>query len=74
MMKLFVILVCAHVLADFLLQPDCLVKNKHRFLVLGFHAVIHAVLVWLFVGQWSLWKLPAIVLLSHLLIDLCLSG
>jgi len=68
-MKFFVVLLCAHVLADFLLQPDCLVKNKHRFPVLGFHAVIQAFLVWLFAGQWALWKLPALVLLSHLLID-----
>lgn len=69
-MKLFVVLVCAHVLGDFLLQPNRLVENKHRFLILGFHSVIQAFLAWLFVGHWLLWKLPVIVLLSHLLIDL----
>lgn len=69
-MKLFVVLVCAHVLGDFLLQPDKLVENKHRFLILGFHAALQAFLAWLFAGQWLLWKLPAVVLLSHLLIDL----
>lgn len=68
-MKLFVVLVCAHILGDFLLQPDCLVKNKHCFLVLGFHSVIHAVLVWLVVGQAGLWPIPLIVLGSHFLFD-----
>ncbi|MGA1826252.1 MAG: DUF3307 domain-containing protein [bacterium] len=68
-MKLFVVLICAHILGDFLLQPDTLAKNKHYFFVSFFHAAIHAFLVWLLAEVWLLWGLPAVVLLSHFLID-----
>ncbi len=69
MMKLFVVLVCAHILGDFLFQTDWLARNKHRGGVLFLHVVIHGVLAYLAVAQWSLWCLPFIIITGHGLFD-----
>jgi hypothetical protein len=69
MTKLFVVLVCAHILGDFLFQPDWLARNKHRFGVLLLHVAIHGLLAWLVVAQWSLWSLPLIIVAGHGLLD-----
>ena len=69
MMKLFVLLVCSHILGDFLFQTDWLARNKHRGGVLFLHVVIHGVLVYLAVAQWSLWCLPLIIIAGHGLFD-----
>lgn len=69
MMKLFVVLVCAHVLADFLLQPDRIAKNKHQLGVLSLHAGVHAILSWLLFGFQIAWQIPVTIFLSHFLID-----
>jgi hypothetical protein len=69
-MKLFVIVVCAHILGDFLFQTDWLARNKHRLGILLLHAAIHGALVYLAVAQWSLWYLPLIVVVVHGLLDL----
>jgi hypothetical protein len=71
MMKLFVVLMCAHVLGDFLFQSDGMARNKHRFGVLFRHVAIHGLLVYLAVAQWSLWYLPLIVIAGHGLLDFC---
>jgi len=68
--KLFVVLVCAHVLGDFLLQTDWLARNKHRFGVLLLHCSIHGLLAWLVMAQWSLWCLPLSVIAGHGILDL----
>lgn len=69
MIKLFVVLACAHVLGDFLFQTDWLARNKHRFGILLLHVAIHGLLAWLVVAQWSLWCLPLIVVVGHGLLD-----
>jgi hypothetical protein len=68
-MKLFVVLVCAHVLGDFLFQSDWLARNKRRFGVLLLHVAIHGLLAWLVVAQWSLWCLPLIIVAGHGILD-----
>lgn len=68
-MKLFVVLVCAHVLGDFLLQPDRIARNKHQFGILFLHAGVHALLIWLLFGLQIAWQIPVMIFLSHFLID-----
>jgi hypothetical protein len=68
-MKYFVVLICAHVLADFLLQPDRIARNKHQLGVLCLHAGVHALLSWLLFGFQCPWQLPAMIFFSHFLID-----
>ena len=68
-MKCFIVLVCAHLLADFLLQPDRIARNKHQLGVLSLHAVVHALLSWLLLGFRLSWQIPGVIFLSHFLID-----
>ena len=62
-------LLAAHAVADFVLQPDWMVKNKERRPVLALHCLIAAGLTYGFAGRWTLWLLPAWVFLSHAAID-----
>lgn len=67
-------LVCAHLLADFLLQPSDWVKSKNKRKVrspqLYLHVLVHGITTYLFLGIWDNYQLPLIVMGSHLLIDL----
>lgn len=69
MTKLFLFLLCAHVLGDFLFQTDWIARNKRRFCILLLHVAIHGLLAWLVVGQWKLWYLPLIVIIGHGFLD-----
>jgi len=69
MTKLFVVLVCTHILGDFLFQTDWMARNKHRHGVLLLHLAIHGVLVYLVFAQWPLWSLPLAVMAGHGLLD-----
>ena len=69
MERLVAILIAAHMVADFLLQPGWLVRNKRQAGHLLLHGAIHAVAVYAAVQAWGLWQLPALVLLSHVAID-----
>lgn len=62
-------LLAAHALADFVFQPDWMVKAKQRTSVLLLHSLIAAVLAYAAAGRWDLWLLPALVFLSHAAID-----
>lgn len=70
MVKTLVLLICAHVIADFLLQPDSLVTRKRRLPFLALHAAVHAAVAYLVVQAWTSWQIPVLVLLIHGLIDL----
>lgn len=65
--NLLVFLVTAHVIGDFVLQADKDVEAKRRrqWGVFLKHVVIHAVLVYLLVGDWRLWSLPLILAASQ---------
>ena len=62
-------LLAAHVLTDFVFQPDWMVKQKERRPVLFLHSLIAAGLAYVLAGRWALWLLPAWVLISHAAID-----
>lgn len=69
MARLMAIVVCAQLLADFLLQPDRMAIGKRNLGVLALHAAIHAAALYLLVQYWTGWQLPAFIFLSHALID-----
>lgn len=65
---------CAHLIGDYFLQTRAMVRHKRRFRhkswMLAAHSLLHGVLIWLFTAQWHAWYLPAIVAVTHYLIDL----
>ena len=70
MEKIAAVLIAAHVLGDFVFQPDFIAQNKRQPLVLLLHAAIHALLAWLLLQSWHCWKVPVFVMIAHAAIDL----
>jgi hypothetical protein len=68
---MFWLLFLAHLLGDYVFQPDWLVANKHRRWALALHATIHFLLMFILVGQARYFLLPQIAALTiaHVLID-----
>ncbi len=73
-MVIFVKLVLAHLIGDFMLQPLKWVihkeANKIKSKYLYLHVLIHFALYVLVLWDFTLWKIAVILALSHLLIDL----
>ncbi|MUU77219.1 DUF3307 domain-containing protein [Winogradskyella endarachnes] len=75
MILLFTKFLIAHIIGDFVLQPDSWVKNKkakkHKSKYLYFHGLVHfmALLV-LFQFNWSFLPYFLIIVISHLVIDI----
>ncbi|MCJ7679943.1 MAG: DUF3307 domain-containing protein [Candidatus Aminicenantes bacterium] len=69
MEKLAALLIAAHAICDFSLQPDSLLRRKKNILFLMLHAMVHAALVYLFLQAWTCWQSPALMFASHSLID-----
>jgi hypothetical protein len=67
--QILLMLVTAHVLGDFLLQPRRLAHAKHRPAPLLVHALVQAALSYAAVGFWTEWRIPAAVLVLHGLMD-----
>lgn len=67
--KTIAILIAAHVVADFLLQPDCLVNRKGKSAFLLLHGLIHAVLIYAIYQNWAGWGLPLATFATHTAID-----
>lgn len=67
-------LLLAHLIGDFVLQPESWVRekqsNKHRSPKLYFHVLIHGGLILLFLWDISFWLPALIIVVSHLFIDL----
>ncbi len=70
---IFFNLILAHLLGDFILQPNSWVadkeKKKGRSIYLFLHVLIHIALTMLFLWDFNLWWIALIVGVSHLLID-----
>src|SRR5690625_2610551 len=66
---LFILLLAAHVLGDFVLQTNEDVARKREPLVLARHSLIHAGLVYAMSGLWHVIWLPAAIGLTHGVID-----
>lgn len=72
-MILFVKLLLAHLLGDFLLQPDAWIidkeKKQHKSFYLYIHIFLHGVLAWIIVGEIAFWKWAILLALTHGFID-----
>lgn len=68
-------LVLAHIISDFFLQTQNMVKGKlsggkTRWSWLSLHSFIHSIVAYLLVAQWNLWYVPIVLFLSHFIIDM----
>ncbi|NTU53212.1 MAG: DUF3307 domain-containing protein [Chlorobiaceae bacterium] len=70
MEKIAVILIAAHLIGDFALQPGAMARNKWQPATLLLHAAIHGLLVWLLLQSWSCWQAPVFVMVTHTMTDL----
>ncbi len=69
MEKSLALLVAAHFLGDFMLQPDWLIKRKERLPFFLLHVLVHGILVYILYQNWSCWQLPLGVVGIHVVID-----
>ena len=72
-MLLFTKLFLAHLIGDFLLQPNKWVidkeKNKLKSKYLYFHVLIHFAFTMLLLWDWSYWKIALLIMVTHFIID-----
>lgn len=70
---IFIPLILAHLLGDFLLQPNSWVADKERkklgSIYLYLHVLIHMVLVMIVLWDFNLWWIAAIIGVTHFIID-----
>lgn len=70
---IFTLLILAHLLGDFILQPNSWVSDKEsrklKSKYLYLHVLIHTILSFLFLWDLTLWDVAAVVGISHLIID-----
>ena len=70
---IFIKLILAHLLGDFVLQPDSWVADKEKHTLkskfLYFHVLVHVVLSFIFLWDLSLWWVAVLVGVSHFIID-----
>jgi hypothetical protein len=69
MTETFLALLTAHLVGDFPLQPDWMVRTKKNPAVLFLHVAVQAVLALLTIGSWTAWPLLAILAGTHLIMD-----
>ncbi|HEX8561366.1 MAG TPA: DUF3307 domain-containing protein [Flavobacterium sp.] len=72
-MIIFIKLLLAHLLGDFVLQPNSWVAHKeiHKYksAYLYVHTLLHGILAWAVAGEWDFWPYAVILAFSHGLID-----
>lgn len=70
---IFIPLILAHLLGDFLLQPNSWVADKERkkagSIFLYLHVLVHTVLSFVFLWDLNLWWIALIIGVAHFLID-----
>lgn len=73
MILIFVKLLLAHLIGDFLLQPNSWVADKeakkHKSLYLYFHILLHGVLAFVIIGDCCFWPYAIVLAVSHGFID-----
>jgi len=72
-MNLFLQLLLAHLLADFVFQPDSWIEEKqskrHKSPKLYLHVLLHGLLSLALVAEWAFWLYAIAIMVSHFLID-----
>ncbi|KIA88316.1 DUF3307 domain-containing protein [Kaistella jeonii] len=70
---IFIPLILAHLLGDFILQPNSWVADKEQkrggSIYLYIHILLHTVLAFLFLWNFNLWWIALIIGVTHFLID-----
>ncbi|WP_312303604.1 DUF3307 domain-containing protein [Chryseobacterium sp.] len=70
---IFIKLILAHLLGDFILQPNSWVADKENYKLkskfLYFHVLIHTVLSFIFLWDLQLWWAAVLVGITHFIID-----
>lgn len=70
---IFIKLILAHLLGDFILQPNSWVADKEHYKLkskfLYLHVLIHTVLSMVFLWDLKLWWVAVLVGISHFIID-----
>lgn len=73
MIQLLIKLLFAHILGDFALQPDWLNNGKKEakkgLLFQILHGIIHALLAYVIVAEWTNWIIPLVIFITHVCID-----
>lgn len=68
-------LIAAHLVGDFIFQPDKMCENKEssnvtvKFTWIGFHSLFQAAFTYLFLADWTNWLIPLLVGGAHFVID-----
>ena len=75
-MSILLRLLLAHIIADFFLQTKWMVEGKENggkrsMRMLTLHSVIHSLMAYLIVGEWSLWYIAIVIFVTHFIIDWC---
>ena len=75
-MSILLRLLLAHIIADFFLQTKWMVEGKENggkrsMRMLTLHSIIHSLMAYLIVGDWSLWYIAIVIFLTHFIIDWC---
>jgi len=65
MLTIFIILVCAHSLGDFLLQTNAMARHKGKSSVLLGHVALHGALAYVLLQEWTAWQVPIAVAVLH---------
>ncbi len=65
----FIVLMTAHLIADFVLQNKWLIEKKKSEWGVFLHALIHALVTWLLFWQWGVGGIVLAVLLVHFIVD-----
>jgi len=64
----------AHLIGDFVFQPNKWVSHKIKFKYkskyLYLHSLLHGLLAWLFIFQLDFWPFTIVIIITHFLIDL----
>lgn len=68
-LTLFLSLLVAHLLADFLLQSDEDIARKAEPAFFFKHIATVTVLSWVFAGNWTNWIIPLVIAVTHGLLD-----
>lgn len=73
-MDLLLRLLIAHIITDFFLQSSSWVRDKQantwRSRSLYLHVFLTGIVAWVFLGEWDLWHIAVLIMVTHYLIDL----
>ena len=69
LLQLFIALFLAHLLADFVFQPNKMARRKTKWQWRALHSVIHVLLTYALLAKWGLWYIPLFIGVSHYLVD-----